>query len=263
MHPNTHDRWRLDDGSDHDEDEVRDAAPRPTSSSVPAGRSPAVLIATVVFAAVSALGVGAVLILSAPQPSVVIDASASERPERTGAFAARLQLPDATLEAEPVAAWLVDVEGAVARPGVYRLRPGSRIGDAVSAAGGYGADVDAELAAATLNLAQPLQDGQKVHIPRRGEQAPAAAATSGSGSGASGAAPGGTEPGGSGGGLIDLNRATSAELEELPGIGPATAGKIIAAREEAPFTSVDELRERSVLGPATFEKVRDLVTVGQ
>ena len=256
MEPSTHDRWRLDDESDVDEDDGREGGARPSATpATPASRSPALLVATVVVAVLSSLGVGAVLILSAPQPSVVIESATSDRPGRTGAFAARLQLPDETSAAAPAADWLIDVAGAVARPGVYRLAPGSRIGDAVAAAGGYGPDVDAEAAAATLNLAQPLQDGQKVRIPRRGERSTPQQREG------PGQEPEPDTGSGSAAGLIDLNRATSAELEELPGVGPATAAKIIAAREEAPFASVDELRERSVLGPATFEKVRELVTV--
>jgi competence protein ComEA len=114
--------------------------------------------------------------------------------------------------------------------------------------------VDTARAEADLNLAATLSDGDRVRVPSR-DDAPAAVQPGPDGSG------GANGDGGSAGGPLDLNSATQAELEELPGVGPATAQKILTAREEAPFASVDELRSRGILGEKTFEKVRDLVAV--
>ncbi len=149
---------------------------------------------------------------------------------------------------------VVEVGGAVAHPGVYRLPAGSRVGDAIDAAGGYGPRVDARAADRALNLAAPLTDGEKVHVPDRDE--PSAPA------GASAAAVASRAAGGTTGAPVDLNRATAAELDALPGIGPATAAKIIAARQERPFASVDDLAARKVVGAATLARIRALVTVG-
>jgi competence protein ComEA len=143
---------------------------------------------------------------------------------------------------------VAEIVGAVARPGVFRLPSGSRVADLVTAAGGYGPRVDTTRLEQELNLAATLKDGDHIRIPSRDDPIEAAGP----------AATGGPL----GGALVDLNTATAAQLEELPGIGPATSAKIIAAREEAPFGAVEELRTRGLLGEKTFEKVAPLVTVG-
>ena len=140
---------------------------------------------------------------------------------------------------------VVDVGGAVRTPGLYRLTAGSRVGDAIQAAGGFAPTVDAAAVARDLNLAASLTDGQKVIVAARG---------SSSATTAPGPAPGGA--------LVDLNHASESELDALPGIGPVTAKKIIAARAERPFASAQELVERKLVGEKTWEKLRDLVTAG-
>ncbi len=153
----------------------------------------------------------------------------------------------------PTGEVVVDVTGAVVNPGVYRLPPGSRIGDAIDSAGGFSPRVDAERVAVELNLAATLSDGAQLRVPSRDDEDPGAGGTGGSGGGADG---------GGAGELVNLNVATQAELESLPGIGPVTAGKIMESRAGAPFRTVDELRERGLVGEKTFEDLRALVTVG-
>jgi competence protein ComEA len=157
---------------------------------------------------------------------------------------------EAAPSGEPTGEIVVDVTGAVVSPGVYRLPSGSRVGDALRVAGGFGPRVDAARASTALNLAALLKDGEQLVVPSRDDP---------------------VVPGPDGGtglgqpgkdiGLVDLNGATQAELEALPGIGPVTAGKIIAARETTPFASVDDLRARKLLGQKAFDGLRDLVTV--
>lgn len=141
---------------------------------------------------------------------------------------------------------VVQVAGAVVRPGVYSLPVGSRVGDAIRYAGGYSTDVDPRAAETKLNLAAKLQDAQLITVPRRGDSAATAS---------------GSEASAPAGGPLNLNTATSAELDTLPGVGPATAAKIIASREQLPFTTVDDIVTRKLVSAATLAKFRDIVTV--
>jgi competence protein ComEA len=136
---------------------------------------------------------------------------------------------------------VVDVAGAVRRPGLYRLRSGSRIDDAIAAAGGP--TVKAQLDA--VNLAAPVADGEQVVVPGRGA---VGAAASPPGAGSSPSAP------------LDLNSATLEQLEALPGIGPVTAQKILDYRQQhGAFRSVEELQGVPGIGPAHMAQLKGLV----
>jgi competence protein ComEA len=151
--------------------------------------------------------------------------------------------------------------GGVARPGVYRLPGGARVDDLVAAAGGLAPDADVD----RVNLAAAVRDGERIWVPRRGEGDPPVVVAGSGGAGGAGADPGtAAGPGSADGGSapIDLNRATEAELEDLPGVGPATAAAIVAYRtEHGPFTSVDGLLEVRGIGEAKLEQIRPQATV--
>jgi competence protein ComEA len=137
-----------------------------------------------------------------------------------------------------VAQLVVDVAGAVRRPGLYHLAAGTRIADAVAAAGGATARADVTL----VNLAAPLADGEQVLVPARGAAGTAVAGAS---------TP--TAP-------LDLNTASAEQLDALPGVGPATAQKIIDYRQaHGPFRSVDELEAVPGIGPSKLAQLKGLV----
>jgi competence protein ComEA len=192
--------------------------------------------AVAVLALAAVLAAGAVWTLAVPRPGAPADAP--------GAAAAAQTLPRAVREGAAVGRVAVHVAGRVRRPGLVRLAAGSRVQDAVRAAGGTtpGADLDA------VNLARKLVDGEQVRIPARGQAATAA--------------PPAGAPDGQPAGPLDLNTATAEQLDTLPGVGEVTAGRILAYRTAHPFTSVDELLEVPGIGQRRFEQLKDLVTVG-
>lgn len=192
------------------------------------GRRGAVALALV--AVVAALVAGVVALRGRPQEVAV------PRVEQAGQ-----PLPGSSAQpgTAPAAEVVVSVAGKVRRPGLVRLPAGSRVDDAVRAAGGVLPGSDPGL----LNLARKLVDGEQVLVGVAGASTAAGAA-------------------GSPSGLVDLNAATASDLDGLPGIGPVLAERIVSWRtENGPFGSVDQLREVPGIGEAKYASLRSKVTV--
>ena len=224
---------------------IDDAQPVPASpSSAGLPRAPSrrwLALGTAVVAVVVAVGA----VVGAARPDALVAAPGAQDPVAEMSTGGVGGSPSAVGGFQLV----IEVGGAVRHPGLYRLAPGSRVGDAIEAAGGYGPRVDAAAADRALNLARRLEDGDEVHVPSRDETALTATTAP--------AAPGG----GTTGGPVNLNIATAEALDALPGVGPATAAKIIAARAEQPFRTLDELVSRKVLSQTVLARIRDRVTV--
>ncbi len=143
----------------------------------------------------------------------------------------------------------VHISGQVQQPGVYYLPPGSRVENAILAAGGFTKDADVDL----INLAAQLNDGQKLFIPEKGQENftkifyPTLTPLNSDKDFPD---------------IIDLNSASQQELESLPGIGPAKAGEIIAYRQKiGRFVTIEEILDVPGIGPSLFEKIKDYITV--
>ncbi len=194
--------------------------------------------AVLAVAALAVAGVAWLLTASGPGPVAIVGSDA-------GAVAAVASDRPGPLTTAAPGRIVVHVAGAVRRPGLVTLTAGARVADAIEAAGGFGPRIDAARADRELNLAAPVKDGERILVPSRDDAGEVDSPAS-SGQAASGSP-------------VDLNHASAEVLDTLPGIGPATAAKIIAAREERPFRTLDELVSRKVLGAATLAKIRALV----
>ncbi|MFD6444234.1 helix-hairpin-helix domain-containing protein [Promicromonospora sp. NPDC060204] len=154
---------------------------------------------------------------------------------------------------------LVHVVGEVARPGLVTLPDGARVADAVEAAGGVTRKADLT----AVNLARAVVDGEQLYVPKPGEPVPGAAAQGAGGATASGGGGSGAGSAGGAAGAVDINAADAAGLEALPGVGPSIAQAIVEWREtNGAFASVDELDDVPGIGPATLDELRDSARVG-
>jgi len=207
--------------------------PEAGTSEAPTGRSGStVFVATIAIAAILAIVSLAVVAFVEMGPSGRVEVI-------SGPAASGSPVPSAPM-------LVVQVAGAVLRPGVFSLPQGSRVADAIRAAGGYSPDVDPRQAESRLNLAAKLVDAQLIVVPRRGDTASGPAGS---------AVPAPSGP-------ININTASPEQLDTLPGIGPATAAKIVAARDQKPFATIDELVTRKIVTASVLAKLRGLATAG-
>lgn len=148
-----------------------------------------------------------------------------------------LAQPEITMSATESAKLVVDVSGEVTKPGVYQLPMGSRVEDVLQVAGGETGDADTDYIEKYLNRAAKVSDGQKLYIPAKSVQESASSVQNN---------------------RININSASQAELEGLPGIGPVTAGKIVAGR---PYQNISELVGRKIVGQKVYDQIKDQVSV--
>jgi competence protein ComEA len=207
------------------------------------------LVGLVVTVVALLAGAGLWYTRSLPRPiDVATSAGTAPAPVAASGSFAPAAASSVSPSASPSAVLIVDVTGAVQRPGVFEFQPGDRVIDAVERAGGARVNADLTL----LNLAAPLTDGQQILVPKKGDATASVPGTTGG-------VPGTT---GSTGALVNINTADEATLETLNGVGPVLAAAIIQYRtEHGPFASVDQLDEVSGIGPATLEDLRSQVTV--
>ncbi len=182
-------------------------------------------------------------------------ASASETASAgaSGASAAGTGASGGTSAAAASSTIAVDVEGAVVSPGVYTLASGSRVGDAIEAAGGFAEGA----AAAQVNRAQKLEDGVQVYVAREGEAAAGSGAASASASSGAAGAAGSTQQA-----KVNINTATSEQLQTLQGVGEGIASRIIDYREKnGSFKKIEDLKNVSGIGDARFAAIEESITV--
>ena len=207
----------------------------------------ALVVGAVVVVVAAAVGVVALTAADSPAAELTIPYAAPATPEPDD----HPSMAVAGIEDDP-AELVVHAAGAVVHPGVYVVGVEARVGDLLAIAGGPTPDADLD----RVNLAAPLADGSRVYVPAIDQEQPPPVVAGGGSPG--GGSTGEVDPGA----LVDLNRASAAELERLPGVGPATAAAIIDHREQhGPFARVEDLLAVRGIGDAKLAALRDLVHV--